>query len=137
LEANVKRITKVLFVLVLYFVACFPLMPLLAGAVSYSPLQEEREEKAAKGVKVKGEMVCLFESGTPEIKKMLVIGDILSVYREMPSHELKEVGKVRVLSFVREDYLKAEVVEGELMPGDIAKKGDVASLMMSSDDKCK
>jgi hypothetical protein len=32
---------------------------------------------------------------------------------------------------------KGEVVEGELKAGDIAKKGDVASLIISSGDKCK
>jgi hypothetical protein len=51
--------------------------------------------------------------------------------------ELKEVGKIKVLSYVGEDYLKGEVVEGELKAGDIAKKGDVASLIISSGDKCK
>lgn len=62
--------------------------------------------------------------------------DILTVYRESTSHELMEVGKIKVLSYVREDYLKGKVVEGEIKAGDIAKKGDVASLIISSGDKC-
>jgi hypothetical protein len=36
-----------------------------------------------------------------------------------------------------EDYLKGEVVEGEVMAGDITKKGDVASLVIFSGEKCK
>ena len=111
-------------------------MPQRVKAVSWSPIQEEREEKAAKGIMVKGTVVCLFQSGTADVKKAININDILPVYRESKSHELKEVGKIKVLSYVGEDYLKGEIVEGELKAGDIAKKGDVASLIISSGDKC-
>jgi len=111
--------------------------PQLANAVSWSPLQEEREEKAAKGIMEKGTIVCLFQSGTEDVKKAININDILPVYRESKSHELQEVGKIKVLSYVGEDYLKGEVVDGELKVGDVAKKGDVASLIISSGDKCK
>jgi hypothetical protein len=111
--------------------------PGLVGAVSPSPVPEELAEKTAKGIKVKGEMVCLFESGREDVKKAISIGDILVVYRENTKHELKEVGKIKVLSYVGEDYLKGEVVEGEVMAGDIAKKGDVASLVIFSGEKCK
>lgn len=128
-----KKIGKLLAVLL---IACMGL-PQLADAVSWSPLQEEREEKAVKGIMVKGTVVCLFQSGTTDVKKAINVNDILPVYRESKSHELKEVGKIKVLSYVGEDYLKGEIVEGELKVGDIAKKGDVASLIISSGDKCK
>jgi hypothetical protein len=128
-----KKIAKLLVVLLISCVG----LPQLVNAVSWSPLQEEREEKAAKGIMVEGTVVCLFQSGTADVKKAININDILPVYRESKSHELKEVGKIKVLSYVGEDYLKGEVVEGELKAGDIAKKGDVASLIISSDDKCK
>ncbi len=108
-----------------------------AHAVSWSPLQEEREEKATKGIRVKGDMVCLFQSGTADIKKEIHVGDILIVYREQQSHQVKEVGKVKVISYFGDDYLKGEVVEGEVETGDIAKKGDVAGLVISPGDKCK
>jgi hypothetical protein len=86
---------------------------------------------------VKGDVVCLFHSGTEDVKKEIHINDILIVYRENHEHQLKEVGKIRILSSVGEDYLKGEVVEGEVKAGDIAKKGDVASLVISSEEKCK
>lgn len=86
---------------------------------------------------MKGTVVCLFQSGTADVKKVINMNDILSVYRENKSHELKEVGKVKVLYFVGENYVKGEVVEGEIKADDIAKKGDVAILIISSDDKCK
>ena len=112
-------------------------LPQLVNAVSWSPIEEERVEKAAKGIVEKGAMVCLFQSGTADVKKAISIGDILVVYAEGPKHELKEVGKIKILSYSGEDYLKGEVVEGEIKPGDIAKKGEVASLVISSGDKCK
>jgi len=112
-------------------------LPLLAGAVSYPVTEERNEEKAATPVMHVGSKICLFQSGTADVKAAIHIQDTLVVYRELPSHELKEVGKIRVVSFIREDFLKAEVIEGELMPGDIAKKGNVASLIIASEDKCK
>ncbi|WP_202594000.1 hypothetical protein [Geobacter anodireducens] len=40
-----------------------------------------------------------------------------------------EVGQIRVLSYVGEHYIEAEVVKGEVKPGDIAKKDTVACLI--------
>jgi hypothetical protein len=129
-----KKIAKLLVVLLISYAG----LPQLVNAVSWSPIQEEREEKTAKGIMAKGDVVCLFQSGTADVRKAINVNDILPVYRESKSsHELKEVGKVKVLSYVGEDYLKGEVVEGELKAGDIAKKGDVAGLIISSGDKCK
>ena len=112
-------------------------VPRGARAVSYPLIEEQREEKATKGLREKGEMVCLFQSGTADVKKSISVGDLLTVYRERGKHELKEIGKIKVLSYIGEDYLKGEVIEGEVRTGDIAKKGDVASLVISSEDKCK
>ena len=110
--------------------------PVLAEAVSFSPIAAEHEEKAAQGIMEKGALVCLFESGTADVKKAISIGDVLVVYREGPKRELKEVGKIKVLSYAGADYLKGVLVEGEIMVGDIAKKGEVATLVVSSGDTC-
>jgi len=128
-----KKIAELLAVLLILCAG----LPQLVNAVSWSPLEEERAEKAAKGIVMKGAMVCLFQSGTADVKKAISMGDVLIVYREGPKHELKEVGKIKVLSYSGEDYLKGEVVEGEIQAGDIAKKGEVASLVIASGDKCK
>jgi len=128
-----KTIVKILFAAL---ILCFS-APLPANAVSWSPLQEEREEKAARGIMEKGTVVCLFQSGTADVKKEIHINDVLVVYRVRRDHQLQEVGKIRVLSYVGEDYLKGEVVEGEVKAGDIAKKGDVASLIVSESKICK
>jgi hypothetical protein len=128
-----KKIAELLAVLLILCAG----LPQLVIAVSWSPIEQERVEKAAKGIMEKGAMVCLFQSGTADVKKAISIGDILVVYAEGPKHKLKEVGKIKILSYSGEDYLKGEVVEGEIKAGDIAKKGEVASLVISSPDKCK
>jgi hypothetical protein len=129
-----KSIVRILNVMILSSVIGFPL---LSEAVSYSPFPAESEEKAAKGIMEKGATVCLFQSGTADVKKAISINDVLVVYREGPKHELKEVGKIKILSYSGENYLKGEVIEGEIKAGDIAKKGEVASLVIASGDKCK
>jgi hypothetical protein len=112
-------------------------LPQFVNAVTWPSLQMEHKEKAAKGIMMKGTVVCLFQSGTADVKKVINVNDILPVYRENNSHELKEVGKVKVLYYVGENYVKGEIVEGEIKAGDIAKQGFAAILIVSSDDKCK
>ncbi len=127
----VIRIFRILLLLAIL------VLPLKVTAVSFSPVAGEREEKTAQGIKEKGDIVCLFQSGTADVRKTIAVGDILPVYRETKSHEVVEVGKIRVISYIGADYIKGEVLEGELKAGDIAKKGDVAGLIISLDDKCK
>ncbi len=109
--------------------------PGIARAVSYSSVVERHEEKIAKGIRERGETVCLFQSGTADVRKEIQIDDVLVVYRETTPKNLSKRGKIKVLSFVGEDYLKGVVVEGEVQTGDIAKKGDAASMVISSEDK--
>jgi hypothetical protein len=42
------------------------------------------------------------------------------------------VGKVRIISYLGETYLKGKVVEGEIKPDDIAKQGSVSCLVISA-----
>lgn len=126
-----------MWILIVMFLPLSVGLPLCASAVSPSPIPGELEEKAAKGIMVKGTVVCLFQSGTADVRKAINVNDILPVYRGSESHEFKEVGKIKVLSYEGEDYLKGEVVDGELKAGDIAKKGDAASLIISEKSSCK
>ena len=108
-----------------------------AAAVSYPVIEDQREEKAVKGIREKGEAVCLFQSGTEDVRKTILAGDVLIVYREGGNREHTEVGKIRVLSYVGEDYIKGEVLEGRVQTGDVAKKGPVAGLVISTGERCK
>lgn len=79
-----------------------------------------------------GQILHLFHSGTADVRKTINANDVLIAYRIMPSCEVKEVGKIRVIAYVGETYLKGEVVEGEIRPDDIAKKGKVSCLVISA-----
>lgn len=76
-----------------------------------------------------GARLYLFHSGTEVVKRALHVNDILAVYRVYPpefSLANKETGKVRILSVAGDYYFEAEVIEGEMQPGYLAKKGTVA-----------
>jgi len=79
----------------------------------------------------KGDILYMFHSGTAEVMRTIRAGDILTVYRVSSSCEAKTVGKIRVLSYVGETYLKGEVTEGEIKRDDIAEKGGVSLLVIS------
>jgi hypothetical protein len=50
---------------------------------------------------------------------------------------MKEVGKIKVLSYAYESYLKVKVIEGEIKLNDIARKGQVPFPIILSEDSCK
>jgi hypothetical protein len=79
-----------------------------------------------------GQILYLFYSGTDDVKKTIHDNDILTVYRINPSCEVNPVGIIKVLFYVGETYIKAEVLEGEIRPDDIAKKGNVSCLVISA-----
>jgi hypothetical protein len=87
-----------------------------------SYLMEETVMKA-------GSIVYLFHSGTDDVRNAINVNDVLTVYREYPPDFFpgsKEAGKVRILSPLGDYYFAGEVVEGEMQPGYLAKKGTVA-----------
>ena len=125
-----KKITGIfpVMLLVLTFTA-----PLTVFAVSYAPAPLfHREERGEKMVMKVGETVYLFHSGTEDIKRTIHPHDFLTVYRIKPSCEVIEVGKLMVLSYIGETYLKGQVVEGEIRPDDIAKRGNASCLIISA-----
>jgi hypothetical protein len=104
------------------------------------PLAAHAGEKKAKSevVMKMGNKLHLFHGGNVEAQKEIAIGDVLLVYREyyktrspkeVPTRAEKEVGEVKVLSFIGEHYFEAEIVKGEIKIGDIAKK-DATSLLV-------
>jgi hypothetical protein len=104
--------------------------PLAAFAASY-PVQlyhhQVRRDKF-----VKGDTVYMFHSGTEDVKKTIHVNDTLAVYRTSPSCEVTPIGIIRVVSFVGETYIKGEVFAGDIKPDDIAKKENVACLIISA-----
>jgi hypothetical protein len=100
-------------------------------AVSYQPHLYHRQDRGETVMKV-GQTVYMFHSGTDDVRKTIHANDLLTVYRIKPSCEVNPVGIIKVLSYIGETYIKAEVLEGEIRPDDIAKKGNVSCLVISA-----
>ncbi len=104
--------------------------PLSVFAVSYFPAPlYHRQEKLETTMKT-GDTVYLFHSGTSDVRKSIHPNDVLIVHRIDPSCEVREVGRVRVISYVGENYIKGEIIEGEIKADDIAKKGEASCLVI-------
>ena len=102
--------------------------------MAVAPLTVQAAEKKVKSevVMKTGKKVHLFHSGTADVKKEVCLKDVIPVYRETMGGghtTVKEVGKVKVLSYAGEHYFEAEVVSGEIKVGDIAKKETASCLV--------
>ena len=112
-ETKMRRIFNVL---VLFLFAIAVISPVAAFA---------KEKVKSEVVMLEGKKLHLFHSGTADVKKDICVNDVIPVYRETPagSHiNVREVGQVKVLSYVGEHYFEAVVVKGEIKVGDVAKK---------------
>jgi hypothetical protein len=105
--------------------------PSAAFAVSYTPAPLYHRQEAGE-VAARGDTVYLFHSGTAEVRRTIRSGNVLTVYRISTSCKTTEEGKIRIVAYIGHTYLKGEVVEGEIKPGDIARKGAVSCLVISA-----
>jgi hypothetical protein len=83
-----------------------------------------------------GTIVCLFESGTDEIRSGIAIHDTLTVYRQKSDSTSIETGKIVVQAFAGDYYIQGIVVQGTIKERDVAKKGTVACLVVSLGEPC-
>jgi hypothetical protein len=104
--------------------------PVTVFAVSYQP--EIFHRHGEQETFFRGDIVYLFQSGTADVRNAIHVNDVLTVYRTDSACRVAEVGKIRILSYVRDTYLKGEVVEGQLRRDDIAKKDKVSCLVISA-----
>jgi hypothetical protein len=111
----------------------FKIITLLTLSVMLAiPVISQAAEKKVKNevVMKMGNKVHLFHSSNVAAQKEIAINDVLPVFRVSgKTHQEKEVGAVKVLSFIGEHYFEAEIIKGEIKIGDIAKK-DAASLLV-------
>jgi hypothetical protein len=111
----------------------FTIITLLALSVMLAtPVVSQAADKKAKNEVVMrmGNKVHLFHSSNVAAQKEIAINDVLPVYRLTgKTPQEKEVGAVKVISFIGEHYFEAEIIKGEIKVGDIAKK-DTASLLV-------
>lgn len=111
----------------------FKIVTLLTLSVMLAvPVVSQAADKKAKSEIVMkiGNKVHLFHSSNVAAQKEIAINDVLPVFRMSgKSHQEKEVGAVKVLSFIGEHYFEAEIIKGEIKIGDIVKK-DTSSLLV-------
>ncbi len=106
-------------------IVLFAIMAVFLAAVT-APLTVQAAEKVNGEVVMKvGNKVNLFHSGTADVRKEICLGDVITVYRETggaKNPKITEVGAVKVTGYAGKHYFEAEIVKGEIKPGDIAKK---------------
>ena len=117
-------------------------MVLAFTIMSFSPVaaqvtQKQQELRAEVEMKT-GKKVHLFHSGTQDVKKTICIGDLIPVYREVYAYgaiKKTEVGKIKVLSYVGEHYIEADVIAGKIKTGDVAQKESASCLVHPAPDE--
>jgi hypothetical protein len=110
------------------------LIPAVVCAVTYPFSENEPAYLKDEAVINVGTKLYLFQSGSEDVRKAINANDILIVYREFPSGifpEARETGKVKILSTSGGYYYEAEVIEGSVQPGYLARKGTVACFITS------
>ena len=123
--------TKIVRILIVSQLLLATVNPLTAVAASYLPTLFYHQNDIAETVIKVGQTAYLFHSGTEDVKRTIHVKDILIVYRISPLCEVKKVGTIKVISNIADTYFKGEVVEGEIRPNDIAKKGNASCLVIS------
>jgi len=126
-----KNKIVIIVMLILLFLAA--VQPSTAVAASYLPAFFHHQENTPEAVIKVGQSAYLFHSGTEDVRRTINANDILVVYRISPLCEVKTVGIIKVISHIGDTYFKGEVIEGEIRPNDIAKKGNVSCLVISVD----
>jgi hypothetical protein len=124
-------------ILIIVMVSCICVMPAIVAATSFFPEELTGAGEGTQTVMKVGTNVYIFHSGTSDVKHAVGVNDILTVYREEPCRTVNEVGKIKILSFNGANYIRAEVVEGEIRQGDTAKKDRISFLIIPAAFICK
>lgn len=111
----------------------FAILAAFIGAVSAPTIIQAAEKTKGEVVMKIGNKVNLFHSGTADVKKEICLGDEITVYREMGKNpKAVEVGKIKVTGYAGDHYFEAEIMKGEIKPGDIAKKNTTYCLVQKA-----
>jgi hypothetical protein len=106
---------------------------LLLSALPAVTLALEKQPRIESEIVMKeGDKLHLFHSGTADVRKEICLNDTLPVYRELMTGghtTVKEVGQIKVLDYAGEHYFVAQVVQGEIKIGDLAKKTTATCLV--------
>ncbi len=80
----------------------------------------------------RGDQAMFDFRGRGDVSKAVCLGETIPVYREVfvfQTMSRTEVGKVKVVSYAGDHRFNAQVVEGQLKDGDIARKDSATCLL--------
>jgi hypothetical protein len=103
-------------------------------AVTYPFPKERPAYPEVDAAMVSGSRLYLFHSSAYEAKNTININDTLVAYQESPTNSSlkpRETGKVKILSKLGANYYEAEVIEGSIQPGSLARKGAAVCFITS------
>ncbi|MEA5114125.1 MAG: hypothetical protein VB050_08850 [Geobacteraceae bacterium] len=106
-----------------------------AGCSTNPPVRSSLELNKGSVLNI-GDQAVFNLQGTGEVKNVVCLGETIPVYREVFIYQTMsrtEVGKVKVLNYVGENKFDAQVVEGQLKDGDIARKDSATCLLYRPD----
>lgn len=117
-------------VMIPFLTVLFAVVLVISGCAG--PGAQKQVEAKIVG-KTSSNTVRLFHGGSREAKDVFCLNETVPVYRETWENyavmAYKEVGKVRITRLQGEHYFDAEVVEGEVKDGDIARKKGLGCLV--------
>lgn len=82
-----------------------------------------------------GNRVCLFESGTKDVSNAIAVHDTLVVYR-FSDDKWEQTGKIEVIGYNGKYNISGIIIDGVVDINDIAKKNDVACMIISIGKPC-
>ena len=106
-------------------------------ALAASPLPASAAKTfRGEAVKQSGDNVYLFEGSSQDVRKEFCLNDVIPVYRDVfhgytfrgsygRIASLEQVASIKVLSHVDDRHFNAQVVDGSVKVGDVAKKEGV------------
>ncbi|HTY26099.1 MAG TPA: hypothetical protein VMC85_23415 [Desulfomonilaceae bacterium] len=102
----------------------FVVIAILLSGASLAYAQKNQKKIKVDVAMKKGDEVTMFYGGTGDMKEIFPVGGVMNVYEKVLAFGLNEnerIGRVKIVGYVGDNYLKAQVVEGTMRAGDVVK----------------
>jgi hypothetical protein len=106
------------------YLGCLAAIVVMVSGVLLAHAQKKPQKVKVKVEMTKGDTVTFFYGGSNDIMEAFPIGETMSVYARDRAFGLNEnvrMGKVKITGYAGDNYIKAQVVEGRIGPGDVVK----------------
>ena len=112
--------------LMFLFIIALSFAGMLSGCSTFGTQPQIKADVVMKAE----DTVRLFHKGTVKASTEFCVGETVPVYRYYGRYlQSREVGKVKIVKLLDENYLEAVVVKGEIKDGDVAKKSSATCLV--------